>query len=259
MPLYPLIEEQIFGESSTLYQPSGEVAMKMQRVVAMSDELSYEVAVLLFVILYFFWIGRSLSNLDGLTFRISNPFAPIREAEGLGGSRRIGDILLDWTLVTVTLAIFITRLVDLTQLHYSPMVDIVIWITEIGVWQWLGIVILASLAVRAWGWIVVRVMGEMMRVHAISNGLIMTKNRLLKMMTVWLMPLVVMSALEGDNFWIAYTAVTVVVIFTYIYLFRSLMLFIGEKNSILHWILYLCTGEIFPITLILGLFVRWKV
>ncbi len=248
-------EVLLFGESSRLIESSERVE-RLTRGISMNEELSYEITVILLVILYLIWIGRSLSNLDGLSFKVANPFAPISESEGLKGARRMGDMILDWTLVVTTMSLFITRLFDMAQIYHPSMVDMVQRITNLGLWRWMLLVTFAAAVVMLWGALITIVGSSIIRRKKMSRGLIMLKSRLLRMSTVWLMPPVIMSALEGDNFGVTYIAITVAITFAAIYLFRTFLLFNAQKISILHWILYLCTVEIFPLTLLWALFVR---
>ncbi len=42
----------------------------------------------------------------------------------------------------------------------------------------------------------------------------------------------------------------------FVYLWKSCVLFVGQKISILYWFLYLCTVELFPISLVISILLR---
>ena len=68
--------------------------------------------------------------------------------------------------------------------------------------------------------------------------------------TVAAAPLLLISQVAvGYNSWFVVACVTALLVLI-LYLRESLELFISKKISILHWILYLCTVEIVPLTLL---------
>ena len=76
--------------------------------------------------------------------------------------------------------------------------------------------------------------------------------------TIAVAPLLLVAALSGqDVIWqiLTYLVATVVLI---LYLRESIELFISKKISILHWILYLCTVEILPLTLLWQIALRLR-
>jgi len=70
-------------------------------------------------------------------------------------------------------------------------------------------------------------------------------------------PLLLWVLCTGDSGkWLFYLILCESVILTILYLKESLALFISKKISILHWFLYLCIVEIFPVSLLWLLLVR---
>ncbi len=71
-------------------------------------------------------------------------------------------------------------------------------------------------------------------------------------------PIVLLYAISdwNESVVFSYVIVAETIIILGLYLWKSFIFFISKKVSILHWILYLCAVEIFPITLIWGFFKR---
>ncbi len=250
------VERYIFGEGSSVVSQAEVVCGEAIRHDYITDEIGYKVIIILFIITYFIWIGRSLSNRANSSFRISNPFAKISESEGLVKSAKIGDVILDWSLVVVLSMLFTTRMVEMTQPYYTNMVDLAVHVNNLGAWLWMLLIATVFLAMLLWGSFIVAAGCYLMRRETMIRELFTLKSRMLKMSVVWVLPLVLLSSLEQENLVISYLVVLVAVMFVGIYIYRSCSLFMAQKISILHWILYLCAVEIFPITLIWAYFVR---
>ncbi len=130
-----LIRDHIFGEGSQRGVES--VGLLRDTPPHLNDMVGYEVMLVLFVALYMIYIGRTLANHSGETMRIKNPFAPIVESEGLGGSLRIGDVLLDCTMIIIMIMLFTSRIITLLQPHIASVDRLVESIVERGVAGWL--------------------------------------------------------------------------------------------------------------------------
>lgn len=61
---------------------------------------------------------------------------------------------------------------------------------------------------------------------------------------------------RGVSEWLAYVAVIEIVLILTIFLRETYALFVDKNISILHWFLYLCTVELFPVSLIVLIAVR---
>ncbi len=226
-------------------------------ITHLNDLGGYEVMLIIFSALYLIYIGRAFANRAGVTMRISNPFAKIVEAEGLGGSLRIGDILLDWVLVVIMMILFSARLIDLLQ-PYSPMAKRLIGdIAEAGsIIFWMISVGIAFVASLFYGILNISMMSTLLRRRGLFRQFTLIKSRLLHIAVVWIFPTLLISSMEHENLWFSYLAMVQAVAFICIYLFRCLALFISQKISILHWILYLCAVELLPLTFWWAFFVR---
>ncbi len=250
------IEEHIFGKGARVVESAMEVGGNVAQREYITDVTNYKVIITIFIILYFIWIGRSLANISGSSFKVSNPFAKLSKSEGLVKSVKVGDIILDWALVVVLCALFTTRIVELLQPYHIDMAGLAQHISNMGVWAWMLLVSGLFLSLVVWSSVVVMVSCFFMRRESMIQQFFTLKSRMLKMTVVWLLPVVLLSSLEQKNLFMSYLAIIVALIFILIYLFRSYLLFASQKISILHWILYLCTVEIFPLTLLWAFFVR---
>ncbi len=221
-----------------------------------TDMVSYKVAVLVFVILYLFWIGRTLSNLTGTGFRVANPFAKITAVEGLVKSVKVGDLFLDWSLVVALCMLFVTRGVEILAPLHPQAAGLALHINNMGTGVWMVLAGAIFLIMLVWSTVTISVSCYFFRRETMIQGLFLIKNRLLKMSIIWLLPLVLLASMEQYNITISYLSGLVAVIFLALYLFRSCLLFMSQKISILHWFLYLCAVELLPITLLWAFFVR---
>lgn len=252
----PPIVKHIFGRWSHITESFYDIDALGDNFVQLNEMDGYEMMIIIFVALYLIYIGRTLSNRSGVSFRISNPFAKITEAEGLGGSLRIGDLLLDWAMVVVMLVLFTSRMVDLLYPYFRPIGALALRIFDIGVILWMVGVGIAFVITLIYGILNTAIMTSLLRREGMMRGFTLTKSRLLHIAVVWIFPILLLSAMEGENLFFTYIAIIQIVIFIGIYLFRSLLLFTSQKISILHWILYLCAVEIFPLSLWWAFFVR---
>ncbi len=242
-------EEHIFGVGSFVGEISSRDSSMVSDITSISSEPSYEISLLLILILYILWVGRSLSNMEMSEFRVSNPFGELSDTRGLGGTVRVGDVILEWGLVVAMVALLVTRLVDISQ-HLTPIgVDLAQRIISLGIGRWLALICVVFMLSMVWGVLLLRFMGYILRCDWIGSEIMRIKSRLLLMSVIWLLPIVLMSTLEMTGFFMTYFAVIVSVTFIAIYLFRTFLLFRSQKISILHWFLYLCSVEIIPITL----------
>ncbi len=251
-----LVEKYIFGDGSSLVDGIDRGFALADEFVSVSGERSFEIAVLFILILYILWVGRSFSNMDSSEIRISNPFGELNDSRGMVRTMRVGDIILDWGLVVALVALLITRVVDVSQ-TFSPFgVEFARRIVAYGMGRWLFVVGGGFLVSMAWGVLILNFMGYILHCDWIKSDIMRIKSRLLMMTVVWLLPFVLMSTLEVSGFTMTYFAIFVAILFIVIYLFRTFLLFRSQKISILHWILYLCSVELIPITLVWVFFVR---
>ncbi len=251
------IIEYIFGAGSRLAGGVARASHTTEEVaINLTNQLNYEIFILIFLIIYFIWLGRAITNNVRESFTIANPFAPIKEAEGLGGSIGVGDRLLDWGLLFVMFALGATRIVDALRANSPLMERLYEAIVQMGIWSWLGVVATAFVIYVGWSLTLVNFMGQLLGRKELSRDIITIKSRLLMIAVVWLLPVILLCSFENGGMVMTFIATVGAVLFISIYIFRTFSLFAAQKISNLHWILYLCAVEIFPISFIWALFAR---
>lgn len=115
-----------------------------------------------------------------------------------------------------------------------------------------GFAIVGCLALAAYQSIVVRLAGAVTLSQPLLAQLMYLKRIHFVLLVLITTPTLLLFALcppDTGKVWF-YVIATQLGITALLYLKESLMLFISKKISILHWILYLCTVEIFPISLL---------
>ncbi|MFI3258810.1 MAG: DUF4271 domain-containing protein [Rikenellaceae bacterium] len=249
-------EGYVFGEASRLAS-SLDVASTSEPIRHfLSDSGGFEIVVMVVVVLYIIWIARSLANLADVPFRISNPFAQITGSTGLGATVKVGDVVLEWMLVSSIFMLFATKAVD-TLYPYSLTLDsLSAQITELGVVWWMLIVVGGFWLTMLWSIILLLVVGFFFRSNWLLPQTTLIKSSLLSMSVVWLLPVLIFSSMEQEVLFMTFLAIILSITFVAIYLFRIFSLFRSENFSILHCILYLCSVELFPITFLWVYFVR---
>ncbi len=249
-------EEYVFGGASRLASAVGDLTESGAQRLFLSDSDGFEIVIMAVVVLYIIWIGRSLANLADVPFKISNPFAKITGSTGLGATVRVGDILLEWMLVSSIFMLFVTNMIDLVEPYSTTLQRLSQYILEIGVVWWMLIVVGAFWATILWSVLLLSVVGALFKCDWLLPRVALIKNTLMSIAVVWLLPVLIFSSMEQNELFMSYLAAIMSVIFVLIYIFRIFSLFASENFSILHWILYLCTVELLPITFLWAFFIR---
>lgn len=117
---------------------------------------------------------------------------------------------------------------------------------------------LACMAVAAIQRTILRIVGAITVARPFVDQLILLRQTYFALAVVIAAPAIILLALipRGNGFvWLAVIA-TELAVTAILYLKKSANLFLAKKISILHWILYLCGVEIFPISLLWMLVAR---
>ncbi len=255
----------IFGEQSRrveyLAQRAGD-----GEFVAISEDIWFQLFVILSVVFYFVWIHRYINK---QRFR---PFVGVASAITKGrehgvhtgaSRRRLGDIVLLWGLVVGIYVLFLTKSVEVADgvvLSYfdgfTSWRSITHQISEAGLNLWMLVVIVGFFFSMFWSIGILSLANKFSHRHTIYRPVLELRSQMLLYSVIYLMPFIILCSFGSYDSLRFYFALILVSIFTAIYLIRSFLLFQSEKISILLWILYLCTVEIFPATLVWALFVR---
>ena len=225
-PIPPVTAEEVFGTSSALvYTPRTN-----QNTSPIYESGLFQGIVLALTLAYLFVICRSLRETYDLLRKISlDPAKKGRMAEVQGSS----NVRFLWAMTIIgipTLSLFL--------LHWIPLSGILI------------IVAIATIALYQIGllWLT----GNISLSQSTTSLLIDLKFNYFSLGSILLCPLILLYLLtpSGTGHGILYCIWGVLGIVVFLYLKDSFTLFLSKKIPILHWILYLCAVEIFPLSLI---------
>ena len=121
-------------------------------------------------------------------------------------------------------------------------------------WGGTGFVVLMLTLVTAAQLLALPLIGHVSGASALCRGLLQTKVMHLAMGCLLTLPFGLLFLLADERFAeIGLWSVVVMAIFSLVlFVKESFLFFMSQKISILHWFLYLCALEIFPVTLILA-------
>lgn len=117
----------------------------------------------------------------------------------------------------------------------------------------LGLLALFATAVLAlFQWLVVRAAGVLTLSQSFAAQLVQLKKTYFSLLVIVTSPALLLFALCPGGSGVVWCWVVAAQLFVtaVVYLAETLRLFLSKKVSILHWFLYLCTVEIFPISLL---------
>ncbi len=121
------------------------------------------------------------------------------------------------------------------------------------------LVLVAALGiVQFYRWSVCSLIGVLTRTQSLFAQLILAKRTFLSLLTIAALPpaaLWLLTPIGTSNGWFAVIIIELIISLI-LYLHETYQLFLAKKISILHWILYLCTVEIFPLSLLWLMAVR---
>lgn len=237
----PVTAGELFGNGSTL--ASGTLQ-------AHSPEPVYESApfqgiVLVLVFAYLVIIYHNLREVYVLCRKLSLDRSKPGRMTDTQGSTYVHFL---WAAVGIglpMLALLTLRLVD----RWYPISQAIPegWIPVLGLLATVG---LAGILFFQVG--LLRITGYITLSQPITSQLIALKFNYLALTVVFLCPLVLLFLLSPSDtgLILSYGILATGAVVLLLYLKESLMLFLSKKISILHWFLYLCAVEIFPVSLV---------
>lgn len=237
--------EAIYGTSSE--RPAAE-PFRAEPRGSLTATASFEGAVLLLAGLYVMLLYRNLGDVRSLLSRISRDAASserLAEDPGRSGFARFLHITTAIGLLFAGLTVVKGADELLPPARSARLAPELL----------LALPLLATLlcaAVAAFRSAALRLAGAVTRTQPVVSQLLLVRRTYLALAVVVTVPALALYALcprgEG-NVWLCLVAGGVAV--TYMLCLReTLYLFIGKKISILHWFLYLCTVEIFPVSFV---------
>lgn len=243
---------EFFGQQSLLAAPR-PVAQQQPRL---TDELPFQGLVLLLTLLFGLLLYRNPGDMRALVGRVAferRDSERTSDESGNAGFTRFLNIALALGFL----------LAGVTAVRLCDRPDIAQELLSMGNGSTLSLLLalgvgLLFLLVYLYGILLLRAVGGVTLTSGFTTQLIRIKRGYAALGAIILAPVILLFALSplgSDTIWAGLLTAGWLITFL-LYLRETFALFISKKVSILHWILYLCAVEIFPVTLLWLLVVR---
>lgn len=244
--------EEFFGQQSQLVTPR-PVVPQPQRL---TDELPFQGLVLLLTLLFGLLLYRNPGDMRALVGRVAFERRDSERTSDESGNAGFTRFL------NVALALGFL-LAGVTAVRLCDRPDIAQELLRMGDGSTLSLLLalgvgLLFLLVYLYGILLLRAVGGVTLTSGFTTQLIRIKRGYAALGAIILAPVILLFALSplgSDTLWAGVLTAGWLITFL-LYLRETFALFISKKVSILHWILYLCAVEIFPVTLLWLLVVR---
>ncbi len=146
----------------------------------------------------------------------------------------------------------------------SIVVVVIRWLAETDGWTmdmaWkIPLAVAAVSLAGIYKWLVLNISGRLVLQDELTHKLILLHALCMGRIALYGLPFALFYALspEGTGLWWLRLWGVVCIYRSVLFVGKSLSLFLVKKISILHWILYLCSVEVFPVTLLILLVNRY--
>ncbi len=253
MPLqvlnHNITAEQAFGSSSSLIEAAAEGAA----VDASIFSGPFQVAALLIGLVYTFFIVRYWDFLRYFIISTAGFHIANREKSHINPAEQRNIEVVMIILGVLLLSLSAVRACGLYFPHLLEGIDSssVIWVVG-------GVAAVALAAVIAFQYGATMLVAAVCDRVDVGSGIVGTKLLYMAVGFVTVIPFGLLFLLSAPTPAMvgAIGAIICMSIATIIFIKESFLFFVSQKISILHWILYLCALEIFPLSLILAPIVR---
>lgn len=243
---------EFFGQQSLLAAPRPAA----QQQPRLTDELPFQGLVLLLTLLFGLLLYRNPGDMRALVGRVAferRDSERTSDESGNAGFTRFLNIALALGFL----------LAGVTAVRLCDRPDIAQELLSMGDGSTLSLLLalgvgLLFLLVYLYGILLLRAVGGVTLTSGFTTQLIRIKRGYAALGAIILAPVILLFALSplgSDTIWAGLLTAGWLITFL-LYLRETFALFISKKVSILHWILYLCAVEIFPVTLLWLLVVR---
>ena len=243
---------EFFGQQSLLAAPRPAA----QQQPRLTDELPFQGLVLLLTLLFGLLLYRNPGDMRALVGRVAferRDSERTSDESGNAGFTRFLNIALALGFL----------LAGVTAVRLCDRPDIAQELLSMGNGSTLSLLLalgvgLLFLLVYLYGILLLRAVGGVTLTSGFTTQLIRIKRGYAALGAIILAPVILLFALSplgSDTIWAGLLTAGWLITFL-LYLRETFALFISKKISILHWILYLCAVEIFPVTLLWLLVVR---
>lgn len=244
--------EEFFGQQSLLAAPRPAA----QQQPRLTDELPFQGLVLLLTLLFGLLLYRNPGDMRALVGRVAFERRDSERTSDESGNAGFTRFL------NVALALGFL-LAGVTAVRLCDRPDIAQELLRMGDGSTLSLLLalgvgLLFLLVYLYGILLLRAVGGVTLTSGFTTQLIRIKRGYAALGAIILAPVILLFALSplgSDTLWAGVLTAGWLITFL-LYLRETFALFISKKVSILHWILYLCAVEIFPVTLLWLLVVR---
>lgn len=242
--------QAVFGARTTLVLPFTETTAVRQ----MTDNSLFQGFVLLLAVTYVLLIYHNFLDIRTLLNRVfHDQTSSERRFEDPGGSRYIRFMRTTTSIGILFIGILVVK--------YAQSIDLAIPLDRFLFFVALALSLTVSavfLFVIGFQWTLLRLVGALTLTQPLITQLQQLRKIYFSSAVVLTAPALFLFTLgpqQTERLWlglvIAGSAVTL-----FLYLRETLNLFLSKKISIIHWILYLCAVELFPVSLIWQLAVR---
>lgn len=241
--------QEMFGSQSQLVE-AVEQTVESQTLIG-DTFFQFSALFMLFVVIFF--IARHHHRIGVMFGRMLKG----RLAEDYSSGRREESITRSFVQSAVFIGIM---LITLFVVKYSPM-----WLPESMTPSegWISIVamlftLLFIAAVGIFEHLLLFMVGKVTRSEEIVSEIVYIKRAGFSLAAISLSPVFLLGVLSAEKLSDMWNIVLIVqcAILVLLFLKETLAFFIEKKIPIFHWFLYLCTAEVFPLTLIWALIVR---
>lgn len=243
---------EFFGQQSLLAAPRPAA----QQQPRLTDELPFQGLVLLLTLLFGLLLYRNPGDMRALVGRVAferRDSERTSDESGNAGFTRFLNIALALGFL----------LAGVTAVRLCDRPDIAQELLSMGNGSTLSLLLalgvgLLFLLIYLYGILLLRAVGGVTLTSGFTTQLIRIKRGYAALGAIILAPVILLFALSplgSDTIWAGLLTAGWLITFL-LYLRETFALFISKKVSILHWILYLCAVEIFPVTLLWLLVVR---
>ena len=243
---------EFFGQQSLLAAPRPAA----QQQPRLTDELPFQGLLLLLALLFGLLLYRNPGDMRALVGRVAferRDSERTSDESGNAGFTRFLNIALALGFL----------LAGVTAVRLCDRPDIAQELLNMGNGSTLSLLLalgvgLLFLLVYLYGILLLRAVGGVTLTSGFTTQLIRIKRGYAALGAIILAPVILLFALSplgSDTIWAGLLTAGWLITFL-LYLRETFALFISKKVSILHWILYLCAVEIFPVTLLWLLVVR---
>ena len=243
---------EFFGQQSLLAAPRPAA----QQQPRLTDELPFQGLVLLLTLLFGLLLYRNPGDMRALVGRVAferRDSERTSDESGNAGFTRFLNIALALGFL----------LAGVTAVRLCDRPDIAQELLSMGNGSTLSLLLalgvgLLFLLVYLYGILLLRAVGGVTLTSGFTTQLIRIKRGYAALGAIILAPVILLFALSplgSDTIWAGLLTAGWLITFL-LYLRETFALFISKKVSILHWILYLCAVEIFPVSLLWLLVVR---